>query len=274
MLSCGSRSPETEARNPLLLILALSFSPYIWKSSVSTIDYLWSLTAILLALRDAGKDRPVAAGVWAGIATGFRPSNVFVTIPLLFLLRSQKSGNRSKFLFCLTTMISALTSLSPLFFRYGLSGWFDEAVSQTGVVDFSFVERFLFFGYRSATFIGLPALLVGLLFLLRNWRSVRKIAWSDDHLMTTATVGVVRVPCSLPGVSPGARIPSPNPTLCAPSPRSHFPSEMDPDHHHMPFEFIIHQPGCGSTWGDDGNTRGKCSRWSNGGGLGEKGGRR
>ncbi len=68
------------------LALAFAFVPGVWIASTTTIDYLWSLAPILLALRAAVRRRPTEAGVWLGLAIACRATGLLALIPVAVLL--------------------------------------------------------------------------------------------------------------------------------------------------------------------------------------------
>jgi len=57
-------------------------------------DYLWSLAFLLAALDAALDQRVIAAGVFTGLAAGFRPSNITIALALFafFALRGGRTA--------------------------------------------------------------------------------------------------------------------------------------------------------------------------------------
>ncbi len=83
-------------QRPWMLTVAFAFAPLFWVNSAATMDYVWSLLMILLAIRaimrTTSTSGGVWAGVWAGLAIGFRPTNSVLVAPLAILLLTVMRG--------------------------------------------------------------------------------------------------------------------------------------------------------------------------------------
>ena len=73
-------------QRPGMLTVAFAFTPLFWVNSATTMDYIWSLLMILLAMHAIMRTKSISAGVWAGLAIGFRPTNAVLLVPLAILL--------------------------------------------------------------------------------------------------------------------------------------------------------------------------------------------
>lgn len=104
---------------PLSLALSLGLIPVFFISGVYTIDYNFALLFILLSFYKLQKDQLIWAGVFLGIATGFRISSIALLLPWMILY-----PNRLDFTFYLKLGISAVAvsiiSFLPPFLSYGI----------------------------------------------------------------------------------------------------------------------------------------------------------
>lgn len=79
-------------QRPGMLTVAFAFAPLFWVNSAATMDYVWSLLMILLAMHALMRTKSISGGVWAGLAIGFRPTNSVLLVPLTILLLSVMRG--------------------------------------------------------------------------------------------------------------------------------------------------------------------------------------
>jgi hypothetical protein len=128
-----------EVPNRGLLVIGFAFTPLLIINSISTMDYMWTLTLLLGAYYAVIKDRPVLAGIILGLAVGFRLQAVIVAAPLTYLLWRQ--GRRADLLpFLLATGGAALLAFSPVLVVYGTkffnyydaSVWYEDVLRLLG----------------------------------------------------------------------------------------------------------------------------------------------
>lgn len=105
---------------------ALAFVPIIYINSTTTIDYVWSLSFMLISLYCVAKYRPVLAGIFLGIAIGCRITAGAMLIPFAIMI-IQSGTSRENIIRILKLVISTLAVGALLFYpvyaRYG-SGFF------------------------------------------------------------------------------------------------------------------------------------------------------
>lgn len=109
-------------KNYILASLALAFTPVIFISSTSSIDYPWALAFILGSLYFVIAQRPLVAGAFLGAAIGCRITSGAMLVPLCMLLiqqtrRQYTVGNILKFL--LGTFLVGTAAFVPVFLKYG-----------------------------------------------------------------------------------------------------------------------------------------------------------
>jgi hypothetical protein len=195
---------QGRTKRPATLTFAFAFTPLFWVNSATTMDYVWSMLMILLAMNAGLRMKPLSAGVWAGLALGFRPTNGVLLIPLASLLLAEISrhGRTSpsalsplnerrnagvKFLggCVLTTLIVFL----PVFLTYGIPGWLVQVSRQFDVNAMSLAERLLTGAYRAVYAIG-PLAFIGAVWIIAKpaaWTS----AWvTRDPLFLSSLVAV------------------------------------------------------------------------------------
>jgi hypothetical protein len=76
-----------------LLVTAFAFTPLLIINSISTMDYMWTLTAILAAYYCLLRGAPLWTGIFVGIAIGFRLQSLIVLPAFAYLL--WRTGGRS-----------------------------------------------------------------------------------------------------------------------------------------------------------------------------------
>lgn len=186
-------------QRPDMLTAAFAFAPLFWVNSATTMDYNWSLLMILLSIRAILQTRPISAGVWAGLAIGFRPTNAVLLVPLVLLLvadtspsnpamRLRKTGLLSFLLSCFA--VTAVTFL-PVFLTYGITGWIANLQSQFSAVSMQLSDVLLLFTYRAVYAIGPLACISALLIFLKN--NAFATAWKNRDSIFVASLAALCV---------------------------------------------------------------------------------
>jgi len=112
-----------------LLVIGFAFTPLLIINSISTMDYMWTLTLLLGAYYAVMTGRPVLAGVILGMAVGFRLQAIIVALPLTYLLwRQDRRAELAPF--WLATGGTALLAFAPVLVVYGTRffNYYDAAV--------------------------------------------------------------------------------------------------------------------------------------------------
>jgi hypothetical protein len=128
----------------LLANLALAFTPVFYIDSVSSKDFTWSLAFMLASLFACLKNRPVAAGIFLGLATGCRITSCIAGLPLLIILAGNDRNRalRRVIVFATVSMVTATIMFLPVMLKYG-PGFFNtyyhdypqwRAILEMGVV--------------------------------------------------------------------------------------------------------------------------------------------
>jgi len=182
---------DSGSAHPTLLLVCLAFSPFVWKNSTATMDYLWSILAMVLSFRESLKGRSLVSGFWAGIATGFRPTNLVFLIPVTVMMILRRDRPRNVAGFLLSTIGISLVAFLPLLFTYGLSGWVSATRDATADIAFMPFERLLFFGYRTLSSIGIVASIVLSSLVLAGWKTLARLLKERDPTIVLSVAGVL-----------------------------------------------------------------------------------
>lgn len=182
---------RTHARSPRLLTAAFAFTPLLWLASSTTLDYAGSLFFLLLSMHRALADRPVQAGLAAGVMTGFRPSNALLAVVPLLLLPRNAGTRQRRALVLATAAASAVASFLPVLIRYGATEWVSACVRQVGGVAEPALRHALMAAYRGVDSIGPAAALLLLAALVSGWTGLRRHLAGGDRIVTAATAGLV-----------------------------------------------------------------------------------
>ena len=118
-----------------LVTFGFAFTPLLFINSISTMDYMWTLTAILASYDAVLRRRPVWAGLFLGIAIGFRLQS-FLIFPPLALLLWQKDLRQGILPCGLAAAGTAALAFAPVLATYGLDfyNFFDASVAIDDVV--------------------------------------------------------------------------------------------------------------------------------------------
>ncbi|MCZ7394081.1 MAG: hypothetical protein ABOK23_05780 [Candidatus Methanoperedens sp.] len=108
-----------EIKNKALLLLTFAFIPIIWINSTITMDYMWALMFILLAVFFVFTDKYQLAGISMGFAIGTRFTSAFMIFPVVLCLL-EKVNRRKILIFISTAVGTAVLLFLPVIYRYKL----------------------------------------------------------------------------------------------------------------------------------------------------------
>ena len=196
---------RTRSQRPTMLTAAFAFAPLFWMNSATTMDYVWSLLAILFALHALLNHRLLLGGIMAGLALGFRPTNAVMLIPfgVLLLLTSppcspspDRRGGRgvrslhTGFLaFLLSSFITAGVLFLPVFLTYGFFGWLAELRGQYGLTALSSGDALLLSSYRMVYAIG-PLAVASIVWIATRKGAVAQAWMSREPIFISSTVAL------------------------------------------------------------------------------------
>jgi hypothetical protein len=107
--------------HPLLAAAAFAFVPVIFVNSVSSMDYLWALCFVMIALHCSAAGKYFLSGVLLGIAAGCRITSAGMMLPAVFLLwavnRTRRPGDYAKLI--AGFLLALPLVLSPVVMKYG-----------------------------------------------------------------------------------------------------------------------------------------------------------
>ncbi|HLF71321.1 MAG TPA: hypothetical protein VI759_04145, partial [Dehalococcoidia bacterium] len=158
-----------------LITVAFAFTPLLFINSLATMDYMWTLTAILGAYYAVLRDRPLLAGVLIGVAIGFRLQSFILFVPFAYLLW-RREQLRELPSFVLAAAGVAALAFAPVLAVYGtrFMNFYDAPVA------FEDVMRLL--GKEALGVIGGAGVLVALLVSLPRFRTLPRDIAGDTQV--------------------------------------------------------------------------------------------
>lgn len=180
-----------EARHPTLLVVIVAFTPLFWKNSAVTMDYVWSLLFLLLAFGASLRQRALVAGVFLGIAAGFRPANAIAGAALLVPFLSGPRPVRSIFVMATAAGSVAAAAFAPLFLSTGVGGWLSATSAQLAGVRTTQNAGISAALYRGVYTFGPLATAFIVVAGTRALRTMRPAAFREDAALCTSVVMVL-----------------------------------------------------------------------------------
>jgi hypothetical protein len=169
---------------PGLLTLGFAFTPLLYINSIATMDYMWTLTAILGAYYCLLRGWIVPAGLCLGVAVGFRLQSFIVWLPFAYYIwRTYKWRDLAPF--TLAAGGVAAIAFAPVLAAYGpdFFNYYDAAVGYQDVL------RLM--GKEALGVIGGLGVLVGVAFSFGRFKALP--ADLRDRPEVVVWVGVVAV---------------------------------------------------------------------------------
>ena len=180
-----------EGRHPRWLFFSLALAPLVLPNASVTMDYLWSLLCVVAAVDAALRKRALVAGVLAGCAAGFRPSNLSMALPLMAILWTQGTSKRPLFVFAVTTAVTFLTAFLPVLITSGGPiDWLIATSIQMSDVHPAFGDRIIDFSYRLVYALGPGAFMTGGFILIRRKTVVADRLRQRDPILVAASVAI------------------------------------------------------------------------------------
>ncbi|UCF70971.1 MAG: hypothetical protein JSW49_01470 [candidate division WOR-3 bacterium] len=171
-LAFGRILREADNEEKGLLVLTYAFLPLVWINSTNTMDYMWSLSFIILTWLFIIKERYVVAGLLLAMAAGSRAASAAFVIPFFYLLHSRGSARAPIVRFLLTFFATSVFIYMPLLVTYGLS-FIHRYPSHTGILQI---------GYQALKYYGLPSIILLTIILLAVARNLNKVSVKLDKV--------------------------------------------------------------------------------------------
>lgn len=110
------------ARDAWLGAFAFAMTPAVFVSSVSSMDYVWAVLFLLLAVERAMRGSAALAGLFLGLATGARITSIAFVIPILVLIgaRTRPVPLAQLALVAGSAVLVGAACYVPNYLRYGL----------------------------------------------------------------------------------------------------------------------------------------------------------
>ncbi len=167
-----------------VLTAAFAFTPLLWINSVTTMDYMWELTFILATYLALIRQRSLLAGIFMGMAIGFRMTGFLVTFAFIFWLWRDKRL-RAAVPFLAATCVTTLIAYSPVLATYGI-GMFNFYDAR---IPFSEVLKSL--GKDTLGLLGAVAVLAGIAVSLRRLKQFPHDFLADSQIALWVAVPVL-----------------------------------------------------------------------------------
>jgi hypothetical protein len=178
------------AKNPLTLFFSLVCAPLVLTNAATTMDYLWSLALLLAALDAALERREIAAGIFTGLAVGFRPSNLTIALPL-FTFIALRGDRTAGVRYLIATGTTAAAAFLPLLVTYGGPlRWFALTRAEMGDVHPAFTARVLEFGYRLVYAAGPLAFVALATVAFRGRDRLREAVRDRDPVVVSSIIAI------------------------------------------------------------------------------------
>lgn len=118
-----------------LMVFGFAFTPLLYINSISTMDYMWTLTFILASYLSTVKQRPILTGLFVGLAIGCRLQSAILLPPLAYYF--WRTGNWKAVVPMGGTAggVAALC-FTPVLVTYGLDfmNYYDASVGYQDVI--------------------------------------------------------------------------------------------------------------------------------------------
>jgi hypothetical protein len=162
-----------------LLTLGFAFTPLLYINSIATMDYMWTLTALLGSYYCAVRGMPLWAGLCLGLAIGFRLQSFIVWLPFAYLVW-RTTSSRDVLVFSFAAGGIAALAYAPVLVVYGLDfmNFYDAQVGYQDVI------RLL--GKEALGVIGGLGVLAGLALSLRRLSALPRDALRDPAVAVWA----------------------------------------------------------------------------------------
>ncbi len=105
--------------SPFLLSLGFGFIPSFFIAGTYTIDYNFGLLFLLLAFWQMLNEKYLLAGIFVGIATGFRISHLGFLLPLVILTYTRQHRFDEIIKMGIAATVISIVAYLPAFFTYG-----------------------------------------------------------------------------------------------------------------------------------------------------------
>jgi hypothetical protein len=184
---------ETRVPHAAIVTIGFAFAPLLFINSIATMDYMWTLTMVLAAYFFTLKRMPLWAGVFCGLAVGFRIQSAVIGLPLAYLMW-RRGELRQVLPFGFAAAGVAALAFAPVLVVYGVRffNFYDAPV------EYQVVLRLL--GKEALGVIGGLAVLIGLALSIRRLSNLPRDIRSDYHLgvwllfLAVYTVSFLRLP--------------------------------------------------------------------------------
>lgn len=169
-----------------LLTAAFAFTPLLWINSMATLDYMWALTGILAAYLALISGRPLLAGIFLGVAIGFRLTSGGMLLPFGLLFWQQRRFRDGVAFLGATVTVAVLVYL-PVFllYRLHLLNFADISVRLSTVLSLMTKE--------TLGGLGTLAVLVGATVSWRRLAGLPAALRGDPHIRVWVMVGVLYI---------------------------------------------------------------------------------
>jgi hypothetical protein len=181
---------QIEVKYAWIFGLSLGLSPLFFIHSVDSMDYVWAISLVWVAIYFSLRGWGIAAGFALGCAIGCRVTEVLGVLPLLLLFGLNNDSVRKKTGLLYVGGVAAIVALLwyfPVFSRYGWSALrvYEGAQKSVSVILFrAFVEPFGWPGLIAVT----STLIIGYALILR--RKSSGLTPTERKIISASLLGI------------------------------------------------------------------------------------
>jgi len=110
---------EMNCRNKGLMVLCFAFLPVVWKNGAVTMDYMWTMSFLLLSWLFTLRKTYGLAGIMIGLAIGTRLSSAIMLLPFAGLLWTMRPDRADLAKYFVAALSVPTVLFAPLYLEYG-----------------------------------------------------------------------------------------------------------------------------------------------------------
>lgn len=176
---------ELNVKNKGLIVITYAFLPIIWINSVSTMDYMWALTFIIITWYFVIMKKYILAGLMMGLATASRPTSILLILPFLYLIYQEDKTKRyfqNILSFLIVLLVTSISFFLPLYLRYGLDF----------ITFYPFDQSLSAVWYDASYFFGSIAIIFGFIILISSFKVLyQKVFQEKDKMIIFLVLSIL-----------------------------------------------------------------------------------
>ncbi|MBI5020760.1 MAG: hypothetical protein HZB59_04935 [Ignavibacteriales bacterium] len=171
-----------------IILWTFAFIPLLWKSSTTTLDYIWGLTFILFAYYLFLNHKYASSAVVIGLAAATRLTNIIFILPLFFLI--EREGRwKNIIIISFISIVSAFLFYLPVIFRSGALE--DLQIYIADIRHYLFIQQSAFFIYRGIYSVGLLGFIAILICSYLSRNKIKELIQARDKYFISMMAAIV-----------------------------------------------------------------------------------